>query len=188
MEEEIWKDIPWYEWLYQVSNLWDIKSLWKWLSNNSKIRILKKSIEWWWYFFVKLYKEYIPKNYKIHRAVALSFIPNPNNLSQVNHKDWNKLNNNVSNLEWCTRSENIKHAFSIGLSVISEGQKKRFSLMSKSQVGIKNPSARKIINIETGEVFDTIKEVVEKIGIKRTTFQAMLNGQNPNKTKFIYYG
>ena len=60
--------------------------------------------------------------------------------------------------------------------------------MSKSQVGIKNPSARKIINIETGEVFDTIKEVVEKIGIKRTTFQAMLNGQNPNKTKFIYYG
>lgn len=131
---------------------------------------------------------YKNKTIKVHRLIAETFINNTENKGDVNHIDGNKSNNNVSNLEWCTRSENIKHAFSIGLSVISEGQKKRFSLMSKSQVGIKNPSARKIINIETGEVFDTIKEVVEKIGIKRTTFQAMLNGQNPNKTKFIYYG
>lgn len=56
-------------------------------------------------------------NIVIHRAVAESFIPNPNNLPQVNHIDGNKQNNNVNNLEWCSASYNMKHNFNIGLSV-----------------------------------------------------------------------
>lgn len=55
------------------------------------------------------------KFYSIHRLVAEAFIPNPYGLSQVNHIDGNKNNNSISNLEWCTQSENILHAYKIGL-------------------------------------------------------------------------
>lgn len=60
---------------------------------------------------VKLWKNGKSKNMLIHRMVALKYIPNPDNKPQVNHIDGNKLNNNVSNLEWCTREENMQHAY-----------------------------------------------------------------------------
>ncbi len=59
--------------------------------------------------------------------------------------------------------------------------------MTKSQIGANNPAARKLINTETREIFNTIKEVLPLVNLKRTTFQAMLNNQNPNKTNFKYY-
>ncbi len=108
METEVWKDIPWYEWLYTVSNTGSVKSL----------RYRKKHIEWiinwgidWpWYRFVFLSKNSISKRYHIHRLVALAFINNVYNKPCINHIDWIKINNDISNLEWCTYSENHKHA------------------------------------------------------------------------------
>jgi len=151
-------------------------------------KFLKPSYDQQGYARVGIYiGNYKTKTIKVHRLIAETFIPNNLNKKDVNHIDGNKLNNNVSNLEWCTRSENIKHAFRIGLKSISENQKNRFIEMTKSQTGSKNPSARKIINIITGQVFNTIKEVLPLVNLKRTTFQAMLNNQNPNKTNFKYY-
>ena len=151
-------------------------------------KFLKFSYDQQGYQRVGLYVgNYKSKTIKVHRLVAETFIENTENKKDVNHINGNKANNNISNLEWCTRSENIKHAFRIGLSNISNKQKNRFIAMTKSQIGANNPAARKLINTETGEIFDTIKEVLHLVNLKRTTFQAMLNNQNPNKTKFKYY-
>ena len=67
------------------------------------------------YEIVVLYKNKKPKTFPIHKLVAEYFLENPNNYYCVNHKDGNKLNNNIENLEWCTISENTKHAYDLGL-------------------------------------------------------------------------
>lgn len=92
--EEIWKDIEGYEGLYQVSNLGRVRSL-------RRNIIFKNRIERSGYEGVYLYKNKGYKYFLIHRLVANAFISNPDNLPQVNHKDENKLNNCISNLEWC---------------------------------------------------------------------------------------
>lgn len=112
MDKEIWKDIAGYEGLYQINNYGDVKSLN--YGNTKKEKILKPHNNDG-YYDVTLYKHGKHKQYKIHRLVAQNFIPNPKNKPQVNHKDGNKINNNVNNLEWVTNSENIKHAFKTNL-------------------------------------------------------------------------
>lgn len=100
---EQWKDIPNYEGLYQVSNLGRIKSLYNYKRDNTNILVphLKRG-----YLVIGLRKNGIRKWHSIHRLVAMAFIDNKDNKPQVNHKDENKLNNRVDNLEWCTASYN----------------------------------------------------------------------------------
>ena len=118
---EIWKDVDGYSGLYQVSNFGNVKSLSKHVPCKSgKTRklpekILKPAKTDSGYFVVCLSKNKISKHYKIHRLVASAFIENKERKKCVNHIDGDKTNNNVSNLEWCTYSENMKHAFSNGL-------------------------------------------------------------------------
>ena len=99
--EEIWKDIKGFEGLYQVSNLGRVKSLRR--NIISKNRIARG------YERVVLCINNSPKNYSVHRLVATAFIPNPDNLPQVNHKDENRTNNCVDNLEWCDGKYNINY-------------------------------------------------------------------------------
>lgn len=125
--KEVWKDIKDYEGLYQVSNLGRVRSLDRYIETFIKNQIGR-------YKCTKFYKGYILKQQtyqgykcvqihtngqykweKVHRLVAETFIPNSNNLPQVNHIDGNKENNKVDNLEWCTHSENIKHAYNNNL-------------------------------------------------------------------------
>lgn len=106
--EEIWKDVEGFEGLYQVSNHGRVKSLGfdKW----HKGRLIKPHFDGLkHYLFVQLYKKGVCKKVNVHRLVASAFIPNPNNLPQVNHKDECKTNNVVSNLEWCTKEYNINY-------------------------------------------------------------------------------
>lgn len=111
--KEIWKDIPGYEGLYQVSNYGRIKSLPRKTKNRFNNGLIKKlTLRNNGYFYVNLYnKEHNNKLFTIHRLVALTFIKNVNNLPCINHKDGNKQNNNVDNLEWCTYSFNERHAY-----------------------------------------------------------------------------
>ena len=97
MEE--WRAVPGYEGLYEVSNTGNVKSL-------IKNKIIKGFINRSGYRLVGLSKNGIRKKITIHRLVAQVFIENPDNLPEVNHKDEDKTNNNVDNLEWCDRKYN----------------------------------------------------------------------------------
>lgn len=105
--KEIWKDIDGYEGLYQISNLGRVKSF-RASSKFGKPQelILKPSLINSGYAVVTLYKEKEKHKFQIHRLVAETFIPNPLCLPCVNHKDENKLNNDIENLEWCTYQYN----------------------------------------------------------------------------------
>jgi len=106
MKTEIWKDITWYEWLYQVSNLWNVKSLKFWKEKILKWNNLK------WYKGVRLSNIKI-NSFQIHRLVLLAFIPNPENKLEVNHINWIKDDNRLENLEWVTRSQNQLHKYRV---------------------------------------------------------------------------
>ena len=97
MENEVWKDIEGYEGHYQVSNLGRVKSLKR---GNDKIMSLRRYKGG--YLLVNLCKNGEMKTFTIHRLVGQAFLPNPNNLPQINHKDEDKTNNRVENLEWCS--------------------------------------------------------------------------------------
>lgn len=120
---EIWKDIKEYEGLYQVSNLGNIKSLNRTIENKGSIggkyRIKEKNraqtISKTGYYICTLYKKGKGRTFKVHRLIAEAFIDNPDNLPIINHKDGNKLNNLIDNLEWCDYSHNNKEAYKQGL-------------------------------------------------------------------------
>lgn len=101
MSGEMWKPVPGYEGLYEVSNFGFVKGL--------KNNILKPYIMPNGYSQVTLYKGKRKTNKYVHRLVAETFVPNPQNLTEVNHKDENKQNNCVENLEWITHKKNLLH-------------------------------------------------------------------------------
>lgn len=106
--KEIWRDVVGFEGHYQVSNLGNVRSLN--YKRQKYIRLLKPGKEIYGYLFVTLYSGHCQMHHKkVHRLVAEAFIPNPNNLPEVNHKDEDKQNNVVDNLEWCTSKYNINY-------------------------------------------------------------------------------
>ena len=103
---EIWKPIQGYE-NYVISSLGNVKSLN--YRQTGKEHILKQSANEHGYQVVYLYKQNKRKHFLVHRLVAEAFIPNPDNLPYINHRDENSSNNCVSNLEWCTHEYNVNY-------------------------------------------------------------------------------
>ena len=114
---ENWKDVPGYEGLYQISDFGNVKSL---ISN----RLLKPSQDEFGYVRFNALKNKKSKTLRIHRLVMEVFNP-INSFMQVNHIDGNKLNNRLNNLEWCTDSDNKKHAYKTGLMTPGNQYSKR---------------------------------------------------------------
>ena len=114
-----WKEVAGYEGLYLVSNLGDVVALPKTVTAKDgkkyhhKARQMGKHTrgrDGLFYHFVALTKNGVKKSCSVHRLVAETFIPNPENLPEVNHKDKNPFNNRADNLEWCTRQYNIEYS------------------------------------------------------------------------------
>ena len=117
---EIWKDIQGYEGFYQISNLGNVKSLERVVDKGNGIlqhrkeRIMNKRESVDGYYIAKLNVNKKSKSIAIHILVARHFIDNPNNYPEVNHKDCNRKNNQVDNLEWCTHQQNVEHSKQLG--------------------------------------------------------------------------
>lgn len=115
MENEMWRPIKGYEGSYEVSDMGNVRSLSRNITTKNGYtyvlngRILRQNIRQNGYAGVILCKNGVYKPLSVHRIVAETFIPNPNNYPQVNHKDENKVNNRVDNLEWCTISYNVNY-------------------------------------------------------------------------------
>lgn len=119
---EIWKEVVGYEGLYEVSNYGRVKRLARkenvrFLRREHKEEAILKNCIGNQYYIVGLRKNGKKKTPLVHRLIAQAFIPNPYNLPEVNHKDENKLNNHLDNLEWCTREYNINYGTCIERSV-----------------------------------------------------------------------
>lgn len=143
-EEEIeeWRDVLGFEGRYQISNFGRLKTLTRVViePRRSYVRqgkIMNKYTNRDGYYRVKLYNgDASFKNESVHRLVAETFIGNPNNLPEINHIDGNPFNNHVSNLEFCTKEHNVKHAYSTGLKKRENytGEGNACSKLKKEQV------------------------------------------------------
>lgn len=192
LEGEVWKSIVGHGDFYMVSNKSRFLILKRSIPTSTGVRsyrskIVPTRVGAYGYLYVPLFTNGKIRFKAAHRYIAKAFIPNPDNKPQVNHKSGIKTDNRVENLEWCTRSENVKHAFSIGLSKINKEQRDRFVKMAKNATGGNNPSSVKVINTESGVVYETVSEAARSIDMKISTLVMKLRGVNKNNTKLKYY-
>lgn len=164
--EEIWKPIKGFESKYEISNLGRLKNI---RTNH----ILKMTNQYGDYFSIILYDETHKKYTRIHRLVAEHFIDNPNNYPCVNHKDMNKQNNCVDNLEWCTYSHNTKDAINKGANTMS-GFNKYNKNKFKNKYGkiFQCDRDKNVINI-----FDSLNEAHNKTGVCTRNILHCINHQ-----------
>lgn len=170
MDKEEWKDIKGYEGLYQISSFGNARSL-----RFNRIKVLKPGHSQN-YFTYEFSVNHISEVKAAHRLVAEAFIPNPNGLPYINHKDGNKQNNHVENLEWCTASENVKHAYRTGLA-------------PRHATHQNQPMQKGILEINSNTFYFSIRECARQLGIKRDTIRRSLLLNIPvknNMFQFIY--
>ena len=130
---EHWRDVVRYEGVYQVSDWGRVRRTGK--TSGAKIgRILRPGTSRSGYAYVNLYRHQEQVTRRVHRLVAEAFLPNPRMVGDVNHKNGDKQDNTVGNLEWCTRSENHRHAFRTGIRDRQVGEDASGSKLTWEQV------------------------------------------------------
>lgn len=147
-----WKDVPGYEGFYKVSNFGEVMSFER---SGTKGIVLKPHVSNG-YSRVILSKNGIQYNVGVHRLVAQAFLPNPDNKRTVNHKDGNKQNNIISNLEWATHKEQLEHSFRKGL------RKTQCNIQRKGVIIFPNDDYK---------CFENLKALSEFLGYKKSYCQ-----------------
>lgn len=165
---ENWKPVIGYEGCYEVSDKGRVRSLYF-------NKILKPNMNDRGYLDVALCKNRQYKHFRINRLVAMTFIPNPNNLSQVNHKDGDKQNNCVDNLEWCTQAYNNLHANRTGLRRFVRGENSPHHKLTWEIVrAIRCDYANGMRQVDICRKYNLIKSVVHNI-VKNKTWEEINN-------------
>lgn len=174
---EEWKDVPGYEGLYQVSSLGRVKKLN--YRQTGKERIIKQRVRGKGYMAVSLYNNGQTKDFYVHRLVAEAFIPNPDNLPQVNHKSEVKTDNSVSNLEWCTLLYNINYGTRSKRSATSYKRNQGYAGYKRGQV-YAGRSPRKIYQYTVDGCFiktwESSKEIQKTLGFYFKSIQKCCRG------------
>lgn len=164
MENIIWKEIENYP-NYYISNTGLLKKVFKNGVNLIKLSYVHKNK----YKRISMSNKDGIKYFSIHRLVAIAFVINPLNKEDVNHIDGDKMNNNVNNLEWVTRKENIEHSWKMGL-----------------QQNMLNAHRKIVVNIENGVFYNSCTEAARVYEISQSNLSHMLIGKIKNKTNLRY--
>lgn len=160
MSSEKWKKIPGYKGKYIVSNMGNVRAVMFFTKKGFVVRELKKQYSFG-YETVMLNQ----KSKLLHRIIAEAFIPNPNNKPEINHKNGKRKDNRISNLEWCTRSENAQHAWDTGLACYKGERNKSCIQVSLDGFIVNEFSSRKEAFQRTG-----IRHISECInGLRKTS-------------------
>lgn len=173
--EEIWKEIPGYEGYYEASTFGRIRSIERIIINRYKVdhrksKILKPQMVCSGYFQILLSKNGIHVHKLIHRLVAETFIPNPHKYNQVNHKDENKSNNHVNNLEWC----NAKYNSNYGTGIERRKKPNKVSVCQYSRSGL-------LIN-----TFSSLSDAERETGIVLANISSVCKGKRNTAGGYIW--
>lgn len=166
--EEVWKDIVGFENFYQVSSYGRVRSLDRITisrrsKNHLKGKILSTTLNTKGYPHIRLSKEGKRETFRVHRLVAQTFIPNPDNLEIVNHIDSNKTNNNISNLEWCSEMDNRLHARKI-FNDTAYGEECNLSKLTETQVKeIRTNGKMGMTNEQIGKLYNVSHETIRNV-------------------------
>lgn len=159
------KSIPNFEGYYSVNESGQIFT--------DKTGYEKKKQIYFGYENVGLWAKGVNKTIRVHRAVALAFIPNPENKPDINHIDGNKINNHVSNLEWCTKKENNQHSRRLGLQKTLYGERTSAAKLSNVQVlAIKDAISKGFKNKQIASYFRVDPSTISHIKIGKTRIYA----------------
>lgn len=153
---EEWRDIEGYNGAYQVSNLGNVRSFSAYRRGNG--RLLSCTDNGYGYLIVGLNKNNKRKNHYVHRLVAEAFIENPNGYSQVNHLDYNRKNNRVSNLEWCTPQANTRYSSHKG----RHPRKHNKTTTGEQYICMRGGRYRVTISHKYDMTFPTLEEAIAK--------------------------
>lgn len=167
---EIWKDVPGYVGLYQVSNLGNIRSLSKkrgWLQLRCRLMKVRKNKHG--YLQVHLMNGNNRKTFNVHRLVAIAFIPNPENKPCIDHIDTDKTNNHVDNLHWVTYSEN-------SLNPITNAKQRKRTGLLKDRFGEKHPNSNRVFQYTKDKIivaeYGSVAEAIRQTGIANISYCA----------------
>lgn len=172
---EVWKQIaPGYE----VSTLGRVRSCW-----NGVTRILSPNLTGHGYLNVSININGKSFFRRVHRLVAQAFISNPEGKREINHINGIKTDNRVENLEWCTRSENMLHAFATGLKSGMNGEENPFSKLTNAQAEEIRDNPDRLSDIELAEKFGVATRTIRNIQRGRTYKNAGGHIRKPRKSR-----
>jgi len=146
------------------------------------MRYLKNFLKAGDYVYVKIDN----KSHRLHRLVAQTYIPNPENKPQVNHMDGNKENNMLCNLEWMTHSENVQHACDTGLRPISELMRETGRRTNNLLIGRNKYTTKLVLDEATGIFYECVQDAADTIGMNKRYLYRRLSGEAKNNTNFKY--
>ena len=165
--EEIWRDVPGYDGVFQVSNCGQVRRTRGRLGAHTMGQWTKKG-----YPVVRLTCAALGKRELeyVHRLVAKAFIPNPEGKSSVNHIDCNPKNNFVENLEWCTQPENVNHSRRLGRYPVNYWKGKRGFTASLNDAQVAQVKSLRAANM-------SYKKIADEVGTNKTTVMRIINGK-----------